>query len=875
MAAKKGKRRDRAADSRSRHHGSGPGGPRKPSDSGVSGGTKDPRSTQPRSEWVGGYVTAPFFITGEGEPFRPQLVLWFELPEALVVGQQVVAPGEEVSATVATLLEAMEHPMAGTPRRPQAIRVADPAVAAEVRSVVGAGTEVVTAETPELDEIVELMAESMPDDGEPAGYLEQGTISPESVEAMFSSAKRLYMAEPWTFVEALQTLRLDIPDLGVEAASVSIFGALGECLGFAIFPSDEALDDFLGSQETSIDNDQPADLGSSWLMLRFVSGSDLPDAIRREAAKHAWPVADASAYPLVQHLERDAIVRPLSERDLAIVSACASFLGLFCLNNRELFEQEIPDPVCESYREEEGPLVRFTAPYEALSCFDIDDMDDIDGMDETGIGDGLAGGGAPVKVGRNDPCPCGSGKKYKKCHMRADSERQSLESEITAIHELDQGLLAEMVDFAYERFERDFEAHAKDFRDPAQTLSLILHWAIYHFVTDGRCMADRYTEEYAERLHREERAWLAAERAASLSLWEVREVEPGQGMLLEDLLTGESRQVHERSASTTLMKRDVVLGRIVDHHGLSLICGMHPRPLPPLAAAKVVERMRRYLRRKRAVPVDRLRNDATGRFLIKRWEEAVDELDLSASIPPTLYTSDGEPMLLICDHFEIAAAQRGEVERRIAGIARVKKEPRGGDFPAYVFFEGFGSKPEPSKVVPLMPSSTVHGCATFVENGLEMESYSERRADRLRQCIEEACNGLIKHKERSCDDPLTLLAEAQRDRGDGPGRGSQGTASPLQVSPPAFSSPRDPMPELSSTEKEDLLRRFKHQHYATWPDTPLPALDGNTPRESSTTAAGRTKLDVLLKDMENHEQRLPAGERYDFSRLRRELGLES
>jgi preprotein translocase subunit SecA len=31
---------------------------------------------------------------------------------------------------------------------------------------------------------------------------------------------------------------------------------------------------------------------------------------------------------------------------------------------------------------------------------------------------------APVRalprVGRNDPCPCGSGKKYKKCHMPAD-----------------------------------------------------------------------------------------------------------------------------------------------------------------------------------------------------------------------------------------------------------------------------------------------------------------------------------------------------------------------------------------------------------------------------------------------------------------------
>ena len=36
-------------------------------------------------------------------------------------------------------------------------------------------------------------------------------------------------------------------------------------------------------------------------------------------------------------------------------------------------------------------------------------------------GDGVQGGD-PVtreqKVGRNDPCPCGSGKKYKKCHGR-------------------------------------------------------------------------------------------------------------------------------------------------------------------------------------------------------------------------------------------------------------------------------------------------------------------------------------------------------------------------------------------------------------------------------------------------------------------------
>jgi preprotein translocase subunit SecA len=40
-------------------------------------------------------------------------------------------------------------------------------------------------------------------------------------------------------------------------------------------------------------------------------------------------------------------------------------------------------------------------------------------------GDGSSNGQKPVvkgdKVGRNEPCPCGSGKKYKNCHMRLDS----------------------------------------------------------------------------------------------------------------------------------------------------------------------------------------------------------------------------------------------------------------------------------------------------------------------------------------------------------------------------------------------------------------------------------------------------------------------
>jgi hypothetical protein len=31
----------------------------------------------------------------------------------------------------------------------------------------------------------------------------------------------------------------------------------------------------------------------------------------------------------------------------------------------------------------------------------------------------------PMKLGRNDPCHCGSGKKYKKCHEAADDAKEA------------------------------------------------------------------------------------------------------------------------------------------------------------------------------------------------------------------------------------------------------------------------------------------------------------------------------------------------------------------------------------------------------------------------------------------------------------------
>ena len=57
-----------------------------------------------------------------------------------------------------------------------------------------------------------------------------------------------------------------------------------------------------------------------------------------------------------------------------------------------------------------------------------------------------------------------------------------------------------------------------------------------------------------------------------------------------------------------------------------------------------------------------------------------------------------------------------------------------------------------------------------------------------------------------------------------------------------------------------------------WADQPLPALKNRTPRECARTATGRAEVDLLLKDMEHRERRVP-GMPFDFSAIRRELGI--
>ncbi len=755
-------------------------------------------------EWVGGRLSSPFYVEDGGERYRAELVLWMEKPSGLIVGQTAIAPGDAAGSVAGVLRAALKRPAAGPRRRPDTIRVADASIATEVREAVGDAIPVEVAPTPELDAFMEVMLASMADaDGE-ASYLEGGRLSPPAVARLFTWARALYWAAPWKVATDNQVLRMDIPALDVEGACVSIIGNRGESLGLIVFPDLAGYEAFVRATEKSLPEEGRPDLGTSWLALNFEREADLPASMRSEVAAHGWSIAGPDAYPRVQHREHDCTLRPLVERDLRIASTCASSFVSFFARHRKLFEAETCEPVCESYVVDDGLEVRFTLPYHAFSLFDLD-----------------AGPERP----QTPPAPGSRGR----AERRGRDDRD-------ARHELDESLVRALSDFAMARFGIEWRGFTEDFVDAAQAFQLSTPWSVYHYRVQGTTVLERYLAEQGSRLSPTERTWLDAQRASWLSVWEVLEVEPGAGVTLRDLLSHERRRVREASASQALVARDTLLARIVEHEDVSLLCGLHPRPLPPFDAAEVERRARRRLRRKRAVPVERLRDEAFGRHLIRSWEQAVAELDERCARPPELRNTDGDPLLLTTDHFEIAPGTRPAVETRIAALEDVEPPDDGEDPSVYVFLRP-GSPQHPSW------ENTVIGHGRLSEETLRLETNSIRRADALRKRVEAACGERIRRRGRTHADLMSL-------------------------GPPAEGDLEPPLPEA-----EELLLEFKQRHYADWADQPLPALDGRTPREAARTAGGRATVDLVLRDMENREQRSAGRAAFDFSEIRRKLRL--
>ena len=274
--------------------------------------------------------------------------------------------------------------------------MADEYTARELRGA-AAGIPIVVGPVPELDDTFADFLENLEDAVPPRSYLGGGDIPPRLVGELFKAASLLFRTAPWRRMSDQQIVRVDIPSLGMDGACLSVIGAAGESFGLMLF---ESVDDY----HAFILPAAPAEAEDRVAMrsLSFDTQEELPPSLLQEIEQHRWTVAGRNAYPVVLCVTAAREALAITEKDVRILTAVTRAFLAFFVRHRELFELDDPEPVRESSQGEDGLEVTLTAPY-------------------TLFGDeGIRRTRPTRNVGRNDPCPCGSGRKYKKCHLDAD-----------------------------------------------------------------------------------------------------------------------------------------------------------------------------------------------------------------------------------------------------------------------------------------------------------------------------------------------------------------------------------------------------------------------------------------------------------------------
>jgi len=279
------------------------------------------RTTAAGTEWVGGIVAMPAYVTGEGEPYRPQMLLWM-IPRGPVLGTTMEkAEGPLLQTAGERLRAAIEAPMVPGAPPPVRVRVASAELADALRRTRPA-LEIVCAPTPELDDVIASMRQHLDGGAETEQSYLDSDVGPDAVAAFFRAAAALYRAKPWKVVpDDTSILALTIEKLGIENAVVSVIGQMGQSHGVIMFRSLDDFHAFLGAADAVERGETPA--MPPHFSLNFERGADMTAALRKEIALHRWEVACPEAYPWLVAVDEDLVARPPTAKEVALGEALA------------------------------------------------------------------------------------------------------------------------------------------------------------------------------------------------------------------------------------------------------------------------------------------------------------------------------------------------------------------------------------------------------------------------------------------------------------------------------------------------------------------------------------------------------------------------
>jgi tetratricopeptide (TPR) repeat protein len=395
-------------------------------------------------------------------------------------------------------------------------------------------------------------------------------------------------------------------------------------------------------------------------------------------------------------------------------------------------------------------------------------------------------------LGRNQPCWCGSGRKYKQCHLGREqaplTERSSWLYEKAAQYTVNGPWQDTLQAAARERsrFAETPQQLIAAIADP-----LVLDVVLFEGGAFAEFLATRgYLLPEDERLLADQ--WLLVDR----SVHEVQTVRPGIGLTLRDVRTGDVHEVAERTASRQLTAGDLICARIVptgghdnsgDEDARQIFGGVEPVALHQ-------------------------RDE-----LISLLDDAPDPLDLVALLtrrfaPPTLRNTEGEPLVL-CE-----ATLRTPDPAALTSVLDH----------AYDTADGRGGADTAQWVEHVTTDDIQYVRATLRLDGdhLRVHANSGPRLDRVLATL------------RSAQPAITVISESRQPAKDLSEAQQLFEARPLDT--------ERHLPDPHDPKIAAALDQHVRDYEQRWLDEPIPALAGHTPRQCAADPTRRPDLIRLL-----------------------------
>lgn len=443
------------------------------------------------------------------------------------------------------------------------------------------------------------------------------------------------------------------------------------------------------------------------------------------------------------------------------------------------------------------------------------------------------------KIGRNDPCPCGSGKKYKQCCGKpgapitpsADSHDGAVERAVGWLAQHHRkafaAALEEEIDAAafgcFDDADDDAAREALAGIDDALWQQLQLNLTEW-LLAEGDIKVKGEHQRVAELLLGAsgpllsvgQRAWLEQLAQRPLRLYDVTDVVPGTGITVCDALdTGQAPiVVTEREGSRSLRPGMQICARVMTVAGGHQLSGA-VYPFSMLGGRVVQEELRALL----AQPSQHEEDNVLmiGLLIIKGW---LAQYLRPAPLPSFVHSATGEPLLFTTDHYEVHAWPVLE-----AALASQPDVHGNRDAGWDLLIEGANGQARSQATIAAQPGGR-RVSLLYKTAGL---------ADEGRPWFETLAGDSVKFLLREVSDPRGVLSHADP---------SKRAAGP---SPPSLPDGLDPQALAGAIE--GVVKRS----YAHWADEPIPALNGQTPRQAIGSAAGLERVKGLLRSYQDGE----------------------